>query len=169
MATFIVFGNLDTPFKRMADAINAMYTMLPKPVVIQAGSNIDYFSSDLNGVHAFKTCSYEKFTEYINGSELVIIHGGVGASKESILTGLRPAVFVRKHSKGEHIDDHQADWCDLLFSKNLAACCEDESDLKKYLESGHFKQNDISVGERFFNCDALKGDLYKYINNVLGK
>lgn len=167
MGTFIVFGNLDTPFKRMADAVNSIYSILPKPVIIQAGANMNYFNSAANGIHVFKTCSYEHFTKCIYNAELVIIHGGVGASKESILTGFRPAVFVRQYSKAEHIDDHQVDWSDLLFTRDLAVRCEDGRDLEKYLKSRNYRQHDISAGERFFNCNALKNDLHEYINSVI--
>jgi UDP-N-acetylglucosamine transferase subunit ALG13 len=168
MSTFIIFGNLEKPFKRMADTVNALYPRLPKPVIIQAGANVAYFDPALEDLQVFSTCSYDHFSEYIAGAELVITHGGVGATKESILTGLRPAVFVRQYSKGEHIDDHQADWCDLLFADNLAVRCDGPDDLQSYLVSGQFKQIDFAAGERLFNCDALKADLHAYIHSVVG-
>lgn len=167
MSTFIIFGNLEKPFVRMADAVNSVLPSLPKPVIIQAGANLAYFHSGLHGVEIFKTCSYAHFSEFIAGAELVITHGGVGAAKESILNGLRPAVFVRQHRRNEHIDDHQMEWCNLLFAEGLAQECVDAESLKAFLISGKFKQDDSSAGMRFFNCDALKADLHQYIYSVI--
>lgn len=169
MSTFVIFGNLEKPFTRMAEAVNALLPSLPKPVIIQAGANAAYFHSGMEGLEVFETCSYAHFSELIAGAELVITHGGVGAAKESIQRGLRPAVFVRQHNKNEHIDDHQVEWCELLFAEGLALECIDSDSLKVFLASGQFKQHDLSAGERFFNCDALKADLHQYIHSVIDR
>jgi UDP-N-acetylglucosamine transferase subunit ALG13 len=153
----------------MAEAVNAVLPSLPKPVIIQAGANAAYFHSGLGEVEVFETCSYAHFSELVVSAELVITHGGVGAAKESINSGLRPAVFVRQHSKNEHIDDHQVEWCNLLFAQGLAQECVDSESLEAFLANGQFKQYDLSVGLRFFNCDALKADLHQYIHSVIDR
>ena len=117
MATFVIFGNHDQKFKRMATAINNLFFLLPKPVIIQAGVNTSFFNLSNEGLIIFEKCSYTDFTKYISESDLIITHGGVGALKESILLDFYPAVFVRQGVQKEHVDDHQVDWCNLIFSK----------------------------------------------------
>ncbi len=168
MSTFIVFGNLERPFVRMVQSVLACYELLPTPIFVQAGINLQFFEDRIPGSSLFKTCSFTEFSDYMHNAELVISHGGVGAVKESIFAGLRPAVFVRRFDLKEHIDDHQVDWCNLLFRKDLAAKINDLRDLKTFIESRNFTLKNPEVASRFFDESRIKCAVSNSVRRFLG-
>jgi UDP-N-acetylglucosamine transferase subunit ALG13 len=98
---------------------------------------------------------------------VVITHGGTGTIQAAVSRGLRPAVFVRHGSRGEHIDDHQVDWCGALFETGLAAEMHDGDSLREYLAAGQFLQPDMEAARKFFDCSALRADLHQRIRNMV--
>lgn len=167
MSSFVVFGNLERKFERMAIAIKENYDSFPKPLFIQAGINFNFFENAPSDIIVFRSCSYSDFSEYILNSELVVTHGGVGTIKESMFAGLKPAVFVRYGSKNEHIDNHQVDWCNLLFEADLALKVDCPKDLNDYLIKKEFKQKKIDAVKSFFDDKKLKQSLHGYIKITL--
>ena len=150
----------------MVSAVIAAYNILPKPVVIQAGPNLTAFEG-LSGVSAFRSCDSTEFSGYINSSTLLIIHGGVGATKEAILAGRRPAIFVRSANLGEHIDEHQKDWCHILFESYLAFDATDVCKLLDFVRQGEFFQRNLEAATELFDDSALREELHSKINSYL--
>lgn len=163
IGTFVAFGNLERIFPRMADAVIAAYNLLPKPIVIQAGPNLTALR-DLPGVKVFRSCSPTEFSNYVRSSTLLIIHGGLGAAKEAILSGRRPAIFVRSAKFGEHVDDHQADMCQILFKRDLAFHATDNSKLLEFVRQGDFFIQNYKTAVDFFDDSNLRAALHAQIN-----
>jgi UDP-N-acetylglucosamine transferase subunit ALG13 len=63
------------------------------------------------------TCSGSQFLEVsplsalLDTAEVIICHGGPGSISEAWARGRRPIVVPRLARLGEHVDDHQADFC----------------------------------------------------------
>ena len=169
MTTFVAFGNLERPFNRMVDAVRIAFSALPKPVVIQGGANVDRFADEQSGVRVFKTCPLDEFSSYFKAATLVITHGGVGAISEALAWGHRPAVFVRQAALKEHIDDHQGDWCTLLFERDLAALVRDGRELLTFTREGRFRQRDIAAAQRFIDHAPMRSAVQAYIRSELNK
>jgi UDP-N-acetylglucosamine transferase subunit ALG13 len=164
--TFIAFGNLERTFPRMVSAIVKAYHVLPQPVIIQAGPNLLAFKS-LPGVKVFRSCSSADFSGYVESANLLIIHGGVGASMEAILAGRRPAIFVRRANLDEHIDEHQADWCNILFENDLAIHATECSSLLDFVIQGKFRLENIDAAAELFDDSKLRRALHAEINLYL--
>lgn len=165
MSSFVIFGNLERPFERMVAAIEENYELFPRPLIIQAGANYDLFGNVPADIEVFRHCSFTEFSEFIQNSSVIVTHGGVGAVKEAALSGLRPAVFVRQGSRGEHIDNHQVDWCDSLFAAQLASKMWDGRDLLAFLTNeSHHKQDMITV-RKFFDEAMLTSAVHTFIRN----
>lgn len=167
MSTLIAFGNLERPFDRMAQDVLREVAAMPRPVVIQAGSNQASFSDVPAYVTVFPTCGFEEFEQLIVQSTVVITHGGAGTIHAAVSNGLRPAVFVRQGALGEHIDNHQVEWCKSLFAAGLGEEMRDAQSLRQYLAQEQFTQQDEVAARKFFDCSALRQDLQGYIRGVL--
>ena len=76
---FVTLGTHELGFKRMLQYLEDMN--IDEEIIIQSGNT--EFSSNKYKVIPF--LSPKEFNEYMNKSDLIITHGGVG----SILTGLR--------------------------------------------------------------------------------
>jgi UDP-N-acetylglucosamine transferase subunit ALG13 len=167
MSTFVAFGNLEREFGRMAGAVLSARDAMPQPVVIQAGANRAAFGQAPTYVTAFSTCDFDRFDRLIAEATVVITHGGVGTIRSAVLRGLRPAVFVRQRALGEHIDDHQGEWCQRVFAAGLGVQVHDEASLRHYLAGGQFTHQDDAAARAFFDCSALRTDLHKTIRAFL--
>ena len=163
MTSFVIFGNLERPFHRMATSIEENLAMFPKPLVIQAGANIEVFSNIPSDVEVFSLCPFKQFDEIVRGSTVIVTHGGVGSIKSAVLTGKRPAVFVRCGSLGEHIDDHQVEFCASVFRAGLAVEIHDSEGLNRFLARGRFALEDGAAGSTFFDDSKLRDEVQAYI------
>lgn len=168
MRTLIAFGNLERRFERMTRAVLAVIADMPGPVDIQAGANADAFAGLPAGCEAFGVCDFEKFDSLVKQADVVISHGGTGTIMAAIKAGRRPAVFVRLSALGEHIDDHQVDWCRSLFEMDLAQEVTGQEDLALYLRQGRFSQPVPEATLRRFAAAELKKRLHSYIRECLG-
>jgi UDP-N-acetylglucosamine transferase subunit ALG13 len=167
MSSFVIFGNLERPFERMAAAIKETYELFPKPLIIQAGANYGLFTDTPADIEVFHHCSFSDFSQFIQSASVIVTHGGVGAVKEAVLSGMRPAVFVRQGSRGEHIDNHQVDWCDLLFATQIAAKMWDARDLRKFLTNEVHRQQDMIAAHEFFDETKLKSAIHAFVHNAV--
>ncbi|THG30773.1 glycosyltransferase [Naasia lichenicola] len=57
-------------------------------------------------------------------ADLVISHAGTGAALTALENGKIPLLVPRRKSRGEHVDDHQAQIADDLVMRNLAISAE---------------------------------------------
>jgi UDP-N-acetylglucosamine transferase subunit ALG13 len=167
MSTLVAFGNLERPFDRMAECVLREIASMPRPVVIQAGHNLALFSRVPSFVTVFPTCGFERFGQLIAQASAVITHGGAGTIHAAASNGLRPAVFVRRGDLGEHIDNHQVEWCQRVFAAGVAEEMHDHESLRKYLSQGMFVQSDMAAARAFFDCSAMRADLQRYIRSIL--
>ena len=64
-------------------------------------------------------------TQMIDAASLVVSHGGPGSIMPVFASG-RPLVLVpRQHRFGEHVDDHQVDFCRRVAARRGLTCVED--------------------------------------------
>ncbi|ALJ19081.1 glycosyltransferase [Microbacterium sp. No. 7] len=78
---------------------------------------------DLPG-EAHTTVSPEEMSAFIARSDIVVCHAGVGTLMMLFDAGHHPVVLVRRSSRGEHADDHQAQLGALLAERGLAVVRE---------------------------------------------
>ena len=111
MSTFVTVGNATQPFNRMLDAVCAIAKHLPQPVVIQYGATDDFSCSDCEAVDFM---GMREFDEQISNAELLIMHAGAGSVINAVRSGKTPVVMPRRVDLGEHVDDHQIEFCRQL-------------------------------------------------------
>lgn len=136
--TFITFGNFDYKFPTMANAILECISILPKPVVVQAGSSLVFFKTTNFEVHEY--IPRDKYLQLISQSEVVITHAGVGSLAAANKLSKYPCVFARKYELNEHIDDHQLELVKFYSSKSIFFYAKDSNDIRNFLNHGLYRK-----------------------------
>jgi UDP-N-acetylglucosamine transferase subunit ALG13 len=78
---------------------------------------------DLPG-NVAESVSDGEFEAMIRESDVVITHSGVGTILRILELGKSPIVIPRRRSRGEHVDDHQAQISELVSREGLATAVE---------------------------------------------
>lgn len=153
---FVILGTHELEFKRMLQYLEDMN--INEEVLIQSGNT--EFSSKKYKVIPF--LSPKEFDEYINKSDLVITHGGVG----SILTGLRykkKVITMPRLSKyKEHNDDHQLEICNKLSKEGYTINCTDFDSLSESIKN----YKEIDLKEYVFDNSKLINFINDTIDNL---
>jgi UDP-N-acetylglucosamine transferase subunit ALG13 len=65
-----------------------------------------------------------EFAACAKAADVVVTHAGVGTLLELLTLGIYPVMGVRRASRGEHVDDHQAQIADLINRRRIAFAAE---------------------------------------------
>ncbi|AQM60013.1 PssE/Cps14G family polysaccharide biosynthesis glycosyltransferase [Clostridium baratii] len=153
---FVILGTHELEFKRLLKYLEDMD--IKEKVVIQSGNT--QFSSEKYEIIPF--LSQGDFDKYIDESELIITHGGVG----SILTGLKHnkkvITMARLSNYNEHNDDHQLEICNKLSKEGYTINCTDFESLKEAI----YNYKDIELKPYIFNNDELVNFIDETIKNI---
>lgn len=163
--TFVIFGNARRPFVRMVNALLSCTSELPAPIVVQAGVNAKFFTDASPNMEVFDRCGEVEFHKKLEGAKIVITHAGVGGIKDCQNYGKYPAVFVRKMAYNEHIDDHQAEFCEVIKVKDWGVVVDDAADLSAFINGGRFASKNT---EQFLDDGNLKSTLQCDIRRLVG-
>lgn len=153
---FVTLGTHELGFKRMLQYLEDMD--IDEEIVIQSG-NTEFLS---NKYKVIPFLSQKEFNEYMNKSDLIITHGGVG----SILTGLRykkKVITMPRLSKyNEHNDDHQLEICEKLSKEGYTINCIDFDSLKSAINN--YKK--VELKEYIFDNNKLINFITDAIDNL---
>ncbi|MDQ1084620.1 MULTISPECIES: glycosyltransferase [Microbacterium] len=78
------------------------------------------------------------FDREIREADVVVTHAGVGTILGLLEAGVYPVAVVRRSSRGEHVDDHQAQIAGLMNESHIGTAVEaDELTAEVLLEAAH--------------------------------
>lgn len=126
LSTFVSVGNAKQAFSRMLEAVGCLVSQLPQPVVIQRGHtpfvNPNCEVLDFIGM--------ERFEAQVGSADLLIFHAGAGSVIHAVRAGKIPVVMPRMAQYGEHVDDHQVEFSEMLASQGKVILARDASELE---------------------------------------
>lgn len=129
---FVTVGTHEQPFNRLVEYMDKWVKENDEEVVIQTG-----FSTYKPQTAKWqKLFPYNEMTENVKKARIVITHGGPSSFIMPLQVGKIPIVVPRKHEFGEHVNDHQVDFCNQVAKRqgNIIVV-EDISKLGDTLES----------------------------------
>lgn len=135
---FIAVGTQKQQFKRLFEMIEKSKILNEKEMVAQAG----FTKYDTNKVKMFEFIPQEQLEEYIEVSEYIICHGGIGTIFPALKKNKKVLVVPRLKEYKEHKNDHQLEICKELQKEGyiLYLNKEDDIDIKlEELEKTEFK------------------------------
>jgi len=129
---FVTVGTHEQPFNRLIKEIDRLKkeNYIEDQVIVQTGF----------GTYEPGSCQWKQFVscqemdQYMREARLVITHGGPASFTAPLRFGKIPIVVPRKKDFGEHVNDHQLEFCRMVKARiNNIILVEDVSDLRKMI------------------------------------
>ncbi|MDB2348007.1 hypothetical protein N9V84_08930, partial [Verrucomicrobiales bacterium] len=127
MSTFVCVGNALQPFGRLLDGVMEISSQLPQPIVVQYGAASEWANVNCEAIDYMEMT---EFSSYVTQSTLLIMHAGAGSIIHAVEAGKVPVVVPRRASYGEHVDDHQVEFCRELEQASRVVVCHEIRDLE---------------------------------------
>ena len=106
---FVTVGTHEQPFNRLIEAVDKMKAenVFEDDVIIQTG----YSTYEPKFCEWQKLYPYDKMLELVQQARIVITHGGPSSFIMPLQIGKIPVVVPRQKQYGEHVNDHQLEFC----------------------------------------------------------
>lgn len=105
---FVTVGTHEQPFDRLIDAVDALVAnkTIQEEVFVQYG-----YSKTPVYCGSSSMLPYDEMVRFMREARIVITHGGPSSFVMSLQNGKVPIVVPRQKKFGEHINDHQLEFC----------------------------------------------------------
>ena len=116
---FITVGTTPLPFRRMADLVDrlALVRKHNETIIFQRGDTPSLISG--KNIFLYRYLPFMLMQRYIKNARVVICHGGPATIYQVTATGKNPFVLPRQKRFGEHVNDHQVFYCDMLKKRGI--------------------------------------------------
>ena len=104
---FVTVGTHEQPFNRLVEYMDKWAENHDEEVIIQTG----FCTYEPKFSQWDKLYPYKKMIEMVDKARIVITHGGPSSFIMPLQIGKVPIVVPRKKEFGEHVNDHQVDFC----------------------------------------------------------
>lgn len=126
---FVTVGTHEQPFNRLVECVDKLRKnqIITEDVIIQKGYS-DYVAECCEAKDFY---SQKEMMDNYRNARIIVMHGGPSSMIESLREGKIPIVVPRMKSFGEHINDHQLDFCRAVNSRyNNIILVEDIGELE---------------------------------------
>lgn len=115
----VTVGSTQFPFARMNALVGRLSAHHKKheQIVFQYGSLAPQYYHPPVTLYPF--IAQDKLLHYMKQARIIICHGGPGSIYQSLSFGKIPWVFPRQLQYGEHLTDHQVDFCRFMAKRKL--------------------------------------------------
>lgn len=105
---FVTVGTHEQPFDRLMREVEKLVaTGLIEDATVQYG----YSTVRPSGCRCERFLPYEEMCQLYSAADVVVCHGGPSTFLEAMSYGKVPVVVPRQASFGEHVNDHQIEFC----------------------------------------------------------
>ncbi len=111
---FITVGTHEQPFNRLVEYMDKWAETHDESVVIQTG----FSTYEPKCAKWCKMLPYQELVAMYEKARIVITHGGPSSFIMSIQMGKIPIVVPRRREHGEHVNNHQVDFCKVVKERN---------------------------------------------------
>jgi len=161
---FVTVGTHEQPFNRLIQEVDRLVETgaIKEEVFIQTG----YSTYDPKFCQWSRLISFDQMSEFMQKADIIITHGGPATFMSAIANGKKPIVVPRQEKFGEHVNDHQIDFCEKVNLRfNNIYLVNNINELRKLLTSDiSFKTLNGSKGNTNFISNFTKE-----INSLVGK
>lgn len=162
---FVTVGTHEQQFDRLVEYIDRLGEKKEEEIIVQTG-----FST-----YEPKYCMWSRFfpygemDEYIRKARIVITHGGPSSFIAPLQVGKIPIVVPRKKEFGEHVNDHQLNFCREVAKRQGGIIeVEDIGELDEKIE----KYDEIVSGMKSVNTSnnsKFCEEFEKIVNKLFGE
>ncbi|MGO5070053.1 glycosyltransferase [Roseburia faecis] len=156
---FVTVGTHEQPFNRLVQKIDQLKKdgIIEEEVFIQTG----FSTYEPKYCQWSKLIPYEDMVQYVEKARIVITHGGPASFIMPLQIRKIPIVVPRQKQFGEHVNDHQMEFCKIVEErmKNIIVVENEnllEKTILKYNEISGYMKNGIDSNNRIFNSKLEK-------------
>lgn len=162
---FVTVGTHEQQFNRLVKYMDEVKKrgVIQDEIIIQIG-----FSTYLPQYCQWsKFISYEKVLKIVSDARIIVTHGGPSSFVTPLQIGKVPIVVPRQKHFGEHVNDHQIEFCKKVAERQkniiLVENVKDlESMILRYEEITKTMESFLKSNNRMFN-----EELEKIVNNIV--
>lgn len=112
---FVTVGTHEQQFNRLVKKVDELKGegLIKEDVLIQTG----YTTYEPKNCDWKQWIPYQDMIQYVKKAHIVITHGGPSSFIMPLQMGKTPIVVPRKHEYNEHVNNHQVEFCRLVYSK----------------------------------------------------
>lgn len=122
---FIAVGTQKQQFTRLFKIIEKSKQLKKEELIAQAG----FTKYETNKIIMHEFIEQEKLDKYIEESEYIICHGGIGTIFSALEKNKKVLVVPRLKKYKEHVNDHQLEICRQLQKEGYIIYLDDSEDL----------------------------------------
>ena len=137
---FVTVGTHEQQFDRLIKEVDRLKkeNLIQDEVFIQTG----YSNYIPKYCEWEKIISYEKMNQMIEESDIIITHGGPATFMGVIAKGKVPIVVPRQKKFGEHVNDHQLEFCNKVKKYYTIIVI---NDIKKLLTNLRNDKSEVTI------------------------
>ncbi|CYU55363.1 TPA: multidrug MFS transporter [Streptococcus suis] len=112
---FVTVGTHEQPFNRLIEEVDRLKKegIITDDVFIQTGfSTYEPQWCDWKGI-----ISYSNMEDYMTNADIIVTHGGPATFMGAIANGKKPIVVPRQEKFGEHVNDHQVEFAEVVKNR----------------------------------------------------
>lgn len=151
---FVTVGTHEQPFSRLIQEVDHLVEtgVIKEEVFIQTG----YSTYEPKFCEWSSLISFDKMSELMETSDIIITHGGPATFMSAIANGKKPIVVPRQEKYAEHVNDHQVDFAQQVKERyNSIEVVTEISELGNYLNQDlKIDGNELSNNNSF--CTELR-------------
>lgn len=163
---FVTVGTHEQPFNRLVEKIDRLVAdgSIEEKVIVQTGYST-YVPENCEWEAFFP---FQKMSELVEQAHIVITHGGPSSFIMPLQMGKVPIVVPRQQSFGEHVNDHQKEFCKALYErKHTILLVEDVESLGETIAA--YDETSAQISEQFGdNNAAFCAEFEKIVNEMMG-
>ncbi len=111
---------------------------------------------------------YQQMCEYVETARIVITHGGPSSFLAPLQMGKVPIVVPRQKQFGEHVNDHQAEFCRAVKSRlGNIILVENVEELQESIENYDRLSHGMSIGRKS-NSNTFNEEFMKIVAEMFG-
>ena len=143
----ITVGTLDFSFIGLLERLR---TILPATVDVVVQGGVDSARLDWPGATVRSMMTTDEVRSAMVRADVVVAHAGIGSAMIALSAGKVPILVPRKHSRREHVDDHQEQIARHLDARGLAVTADSTTiDLEHFYEALTHGVEQIATARRF--------------------
>ncbi len=135
---FVTVGTDHHPFDRLIRWVDGSLKRVSADCFVQFGT-----SQSPSMCPGAAYLSHEETRERIAGADAIVCHGGPGTIIDCLRAGTMPIVVPRRHSEGEHVDDHQVRFTARLEESAYIKVAHSSTELEELLEAALQDRSDV--------------------------
>jgi UDP-N-acetylglucosamine transferase subunit ALG13 len=147
-------------FTRLIRKMDEIAGKLDEEVIMQIGT-VPY---EPQNAKYFRYAAYQENLSYFQRASLVVGHGGTGTILNALKFQIPIVVVPRRHSYGEHVDDHQVELAQRLVGNELIKVVYDIEELESVVREMLDRGERVDKIKRYAERDALVKTIRDFVD-----